>query len=136
MTAHHHFVRAALRIACVTAGAAVLLVAPAAADTLDGKRFEGVFLAKGKTRGDADTLTFRSGRFHSSACDQYGYSDAPYTTTVEGNATRFDAETESPKYGKLRWTGYIRGDKLDATVMMIQDGKPPQENWVAAGLKK
>ncbi len=109
---------------------------PAFAEGLDGKVFEGVFLAKGKTRGDADTLTFKNGRFHSSACDQYGYSDASYTTASEGNATRFEAETESAKYGKLRWSGFIRGEKLDATVMMIQDGKSPIENWVAAGLKK
>jgi hypothetical protein len=109
---------------------------PAFAETLDGKIFEGVFLAKGKTRGDADTLTFKNGRFHSSACDQYGYADAPYKSASEGNSVRFEAETESAKYGKLRWSGFIRGEKLDATVMMIQEGKSPIENWVAAGLKK
>lgn len=109
---------------------------PVFAESLDGKVFEGVFLAKGKTRGDADTLTFKNGRFHSSACDQYGYSDAVYKSAADGNAIRFEAETESPRYGKLRWSGFIRGEKLDATVMMIQEGKPPIENWVAAGLKK
>lgn len=109
---------------------------PVCAQGLDGKVFEGVFLAKGKTRGDADTLTFKNGRFHSSACDKYGYSDASYSSVADGNATRFEAETESPKYGKLRWSGFIRGEKLDATVMMIQEGKSPIENWVAAGLKK
>ncbi len=115
---------------------AMLAIAPAHADSLDGKRFEGVFLAKGKTRGDADTLTFKGGRFRSSACDTYGYSDAPYKTSADGNAIRFEAETESAKYGKLRWTGFVRGDKLDATAVMVQDGKAPVENWVAASLKK
>ena len=123
--------------ALVLAGAASIgALCPAFAEELDGKRFEGVFLAKGKTRGDADTISFRNGRFHSSACDTYGYSDAPYRTVSEGSAIRFEAETMSAKHGKLRWTGYVRGDKLDATALMVKDGKAPVENWVAAGLKK
>lgn len=104
--------------------------------TLDGKRFDGVFLERGKTSGDADTLTFRDGRFRSSACDKYGYSDALYKTTTQGDATMFEAETESPRYGKLMWKGIVRGDKLDATVMAIRNGKAPVENWVVAAEKK
>jgi hypothetical protein len=126
------FTRAAV-LACSTL---MIAASPALAQTLDGRSFDGVFLAKGKTKGDADTLTFKNGRFHSSACDQYGYSDASYKATPEGDAIRFEAETVSAKYGKLRWAGFVRGDKLDATVMMIQEGKAPVENWVVAGLKK
>lgn len=44
----------------------------AAAGLLDGRSFEGVFIPRGKTQGDADTLQFRNGRFHSLACDQHG----------------------------------------------------------------
>lgn len=61
----------------------MLTAAPAlASGTLDGKRFDGVFMERGKTSGDADTLTFRDGRFRSSACDKYGYSDAAYKTST------------------------------------------------------
>lgn len=111
---------------------------PAAAQSpLDGKAYEGVFLQRGKTRGDADTVSFRNGRFHSSACDQYGYGDAPYrVVSTDGGVIRFEATTESPKYGKLEWSGAVRGDKLDATAMMLQPGKTPVENWVVAGLEK
>lgn len=123
------------RLALISAiGLAAL--SPAHAGELDGKSFEGVFLAKGKTSGDADRISFANGRFRSSACDKYGYSDAVYKTVAEGGAIRFEAETESAKYGKLRWTGWVRGDKLDATAMMIRDGKAPVENWVAASLKR
>ena len=125
-----------IRTLLLAGTAAALAMGSALAGELDGKRFEGVFLAKGKTRGDADTLSFVNGRFHSSACDSYGFSDAPYKATSEGNAIRFEVETESAKHGKLRWTGYVRGDKLDATALMVKDGKAPVENWVAAGLKK
>lgn len=116
---------------------ALLVTTPAfASGALDGKRFDGVFLERGKTSGDADTLTFRDGRFRSSACDKYGYSDAAYKTSTVGDATVFEAETESARYGKLVWKGTVRGDKLDATVMAIRSGKAPVENWVVAAEKK
>ena len=116
--------------------AAVVPASLAQAQSLDGRTFDGVFLERGKTSGDADTLTFKDGRFRSSACDQYGYSDAAYKTRAEGDGVRFVAETQSPKYGKLVWNGVVRGGKLDATVMMLQPGKSAVENWVVAGEKK
>lgn len=120
-------------------GAAVTVYAsPAAAQgaSLDGRRFDGVFIERGKTSGDADTLTFQGGRFRSSACDRYGYSDATYQASAAGDAIAFEAETTSAKYGKLRWKGVVRGDKLDATATSLREGKPPVENWVVAGAAK
>jgi hypothetical protein len=114
---------------------AALVPALAMAESLDGRSFQGVFLERGKTSGDADTLVFKDGRFRSSACDQYGYGDAPYRTTAAGDSVRFEAETASPKYGKLFWSGSVRGGKLDATVMMERKGKAMLENWVVAGEK-
>ena len=126
-----------------TAAAAVVLatasVFPAFAQTgaLDGRRFEGVFIQKGKTSGDADTLVFKDGRFRSLACDRYGYSDAPYRTASAGEMTRFEAETQSARYGKLRWSGLVREGKLDATAIMVRgDGQGDVENWVVAGEKR
>ena len=128
--------RLASILGLVAISAAVVPSAPAQANGLDGRSFHGVFLERGKTSGDADTLTFKDGRFRSSACDRYGYSDAVYKTSKEGDALRFEAETESKKYGKLVWNGVVRGGKLDATVMMMQPGKSAIENWVVAGEKK
>jgi hypothetical protein len=124
--------QAAAAVAFATAA-----VFPALADTraLDGRSFEGVFIQRGKTSGDADTLIFKDGRFRSSACDRYGYSDAPYKTAAAGDMTRFEAETNSAKYGKLRWSGVVTGGKLDATAVMVREGKSDIENWVVAGEK-
>jgi len=108
---------------------------PASRGTLDGRRFDGIVLECGKTSGDADTLTFKDGRFRSSACDQYGYGDGPYTATSSGETVAFEAETESPKYGKLLWKGVVRGPRLDGTMTMIRDGRPAGEKWVLAGEK-
>jgi hypothetical protein len=118
-------------------GICALGIVPAAvgAQSLDGRSFQGVFLERGKTSGDADTLIFKDGRFRSTACDRYGYSDAPYKTVATSDGTRFEAETQSPKYGKLVWNGVVRGGKLDATVMMERSGKSPLENWVVAAEK-
>ena len=118
--------------AAVALAAAAAFPAFAESTALDGRRFEGVFIQRGKTSGDADTLVFKDGRFRSSACDRYGYSDAVYKTTSSGDSTRFEAETESAKYGKLRWSGVVRGGKLDATATMVRAGKSDIENWVVA----
>ena len=122
-------------LALALGAAAIAQPAPAVAQgaNLDGRRFDGVFIERGKTSGDADTLTFQGGRFRSSACDRYGYSDAAYQASAAGDAIAFEAETNSPKYGKLRWRGVVRGDKLDATATMLREGKPPVEHWVVAG---
>jgi len=105
------------------------------AGALDGKRFDGVFIERGKTSGDADTIVFKDGRMRSAACDRYGYADAPYKATAGGDGIAFEAETESPKYGRLVWRGVVRGGKLDATATMLRQGKPPVENWVVGASK-
>jgi hypothetical protein len=119
---------APFRIVAAAAG-----VARAAA--LDGRTFEGVVLESGKTSGDADTLIFAGGRFRSTACDRYEYGDGPYTVSTSGDAIAFEAETVSPKYGKLLWKGVVRGRKLDGTLTMVRDGKAAGEKWVVAGEK-
>ena len=100
---------------------------------LDGRRFDGVVLERGKTSGDADTLIFERGRFRSTACDRYEYGDGSYTASVSGGTVSFTAETVSPKYGKLLWKGVVNGERLDGALTMVRDGKPAGEKWVVAG---
>ena len=100
---------------------------------LDGRKFKGIVLECGKTSGDAESITFRNGRFHSSACDAYAYGDGAYTAAASGDAVTFSAETESPKHGRLRWHGVGRGKRLDGTLTMMADGKVVGEKWVVAG---
>lgn len=100
---------------------------------LDGRRFEGIVLERGKTSGDADTLIFEAGRFRSTACDRYGYGDGPYIAIDQGGEIAFHAETESEKYGRLLWYGTVRGPRLDASLAMMRDGTVAGEKWVLAG---
>ena len=102
--------------------------------TLDGRRFDGVVLERGKTSGDADTLIFEGGRFRSTACDRYGYGDGAYRAMPGAGGVEFEAETESAQYGKLRWAGRVCGEKLDGTLTMVRrDGQTAGEKWVVAG---
>jgi len=102
---------------------------------LDGRNFDGIVLKCGETSGDADTLSFKDGRFRSSACDPYGYGDGAYTATRSGEAVLFEAETASPQYGKLLWKGVVHGPRLDGTMTMVRDGQATGEKWVLAGEK-
>ena len=124
---------ASLRIALA---ALALVPALGLAAGLDGRRFEGVFLQRGETSDDADTLIFREGRVGSIASDRYGYSETPYKASAAGDVVHIQAETESPSYGNLLSTGVVRGGKLDASAMSVRRGEPPVENWVVAGEKK
>ncbi len=101
--------------------------------TLDGRSFHGIVLEAGKTEGDADTLLFADGRFRSTACDRYGYGDGAYTARRDGDRIHFDAETESPSSGRLRWHGTVDGRRLDGTLTRLRDDVPAGEKWVLAG---
>ena len=100
---------------------------------LDGRRFDGIVLECGKTAGDADTISFEGGRFRSSACDRYGYGDGAYTARESAGGIVFESETESPKYGQLRWRGAVHGARMDATLTMVRDGVACGEKWILAG---
>jgi hypothetical protein len=108
-------------------------VARGQAAVLDGRTFEGVVIERGKTSGDADTIIFKDGRFRSTACDQYGYGDGAYTVSVSGETVAFQAQTESPQYGKLLWKGVVTGSKLDGTMTMVREGKEAGEKCLLAG---
>ena len=108
----------------------------ASASPLDGKRFVGELGEKGKTKGDKDTFTFKDGRFRSTACDRYGFGDAPYAVKEEGGKMVVTAETTSKKEGTMTWTLNVDGDTLSGVSMWKKGDKAPREYWVKASLKK
>jgi len=101
-------------------------------NSLDGRHFDGVVLEPGKVAGDAEHISFGKGLFHSSACDAYGYVAGPYSASDDGDGVRFEADTESPQYGKLHWIGRITAGKLDGTLTMRREGTE-MHKWVVAG---
>ncbi len=109
---------------------------------LDGKTFVVETGEKGKSGRDKDTLTFKDGNFRSAGCDQYGFGDGVYTSTVNGDSIRFEAVTTSPTKGKMTWKGTVKGDKIDVGYVWIDAShwyKPnpkPVEKWAKGELKK
>jgi hypothetical protein len=114
----------------------ISLLATAQEGALDGKTFAGVMGEAGKDKGDGDELIFKDGKFSSEACEKYGFGDAPYTATVSGDTTTFEADTVSAKEGKMKWTGTLTGDELTGTTVWTKEGQAPVEYWFKTELKK
>lgn len=97
---------------------------------LDGKSFAVDSGEKGKPAGkDKETLTFKDGTLHSSACDPYGFGDGAYRASSSGAATTFDADTSSAKEGKIHWHGTVRGDAVEGSFVWTKIGQAPIEYW-------
>ena len=100
------------------------------AGALDRKVFSGEVGGKGNAHGDKDEFQFHEGKFHSTACDPYGFGEGAYTTVVEGAAVTFEAETTSPTDGRMVWKGAVRGDTIEGTTTWYKKaGKTPDEMW-------
>jgi hypothetical protein len=113
----------------------ISMLAAAQEGALDGKTFSGEMGETGK-KGDKEELVFKDGKFTSVACEQYGFGDAPYTTTVKGDTTTFEADTVSAKEGKMHWTGTMKGSELTGTVVWTKEGQAPVEYWYKTALEK
>ena len=109
---------------------------------LDGKTFAVETGEKGKSGGDKDTLTFKDGNFRSAGCDQYGFGDGAYTSSVRGDSIQFEAVTTSTTKGKMTWKGTVTGDKIEVAYVWVDAShwyKPnpkPLEKWAKGELKK
>jgi hypothetical protein len=109
---------------------------------LDGKTFVVETGEKGKSGVDKDTLTFKDGNFRSAGCDQYGFGDGAYTSSVKGDSIQFEAVTTSPTKGKMTWKGTVTGDKIEVAYVWVDAShwyKPnpkPLEKWAKGELKK
>jgi hypothetical protein len=109
---------------------------------LDGKTFAVETGEKGKSGGDKDTLTFKDGNFRSAGCDQYGFGDGAYTSSVQGDSIQFEAVTTSTTKGVMTWKGTVTGDKIEVAYVWVDAShwyKPnpkPLEKWAKGELKK
>ena len=117
-------------------------LAHAQAGLLDGKAFAVSEGDAGKPKERENVLSFGDGRFHSQACDEWGYDKGVVKAERDGEAIRFETETRSEKYGTRQvWKGTIRGDTIEGTRLMY--GKPwflnrnptPREGWFKGTLK-
>ena len=115
---------------------------PPARDPWTGRPSWSKPARRGRAGGGKDTLTFKDGNFHSTGCDQYGFGDGAYTSTVNGDSIQFEAVTTSPTKGKMTWKGTVKGDKIEVGYVWVDAShwyKPnpkPLEKWAKGELKK
>jgi len=112
--------------------AAMLFSASAFAKGLDGKIFAIETGEKGKTETEKEDVDFTKGKFHSKACDQYGFDSGVYK--VAGD--KFEADTASAKEGKIHWSGTVSGDHIEGTYVWSKTGQKPIEYWFKGTAKK
>jgi hypothetical protein len=89
---------------------------PAAAGggVLDGKMAAGELGKSGEKKGDKDQLTFKEGKFVSSACVAYGFHETAYTATEKDGVFTFASTPTNAKGETMSWTGTIKQGVVDA----------------------
>ena len=110
----------------------------AIAGVLDGKIFTGQEgLMREKSSG-VDEVAFKDGKFISNGCLEWGFPGGEYTTIADGENVHFVADTYSDKYGRIIWTGTVKGNHLDATFIWFDKekySKPEQIKWFSGDVK-
>ena len=91
--------------------------AGAGAGVLDGKVASGELGKSGETKGDKDQLTFKGGKFVSSACVPYGFHETAYTAAEKDGVVTFTSTATNAKGETMSWTGTIKDGVLEATAV-------------------
>jgi len=99
---------------------------------LDGKTYVGDLGLMGAAPSMRETITFKDGYFHSSACDQYHFKDGAYLAVESAGATNFMVITHNREHSTIVWKGTVKGDTLEGTMTLYEKDKPPLERWVRA----
>jgi len=92
-----------------------------APNMLEGKTFQGEIKNAGHEKPDPDTFIFKDGNFRSTACDQYGYTSAPFHAMESPGKTGFTATTKNTHGATISWDGWMKGDELGGTAVMTDD---------------
>ena len=117
-----------------------LIAIPVYSGMLDGKTFSGKNGHLCKDGSGSDEIKFENGKFVSVTCStKYGFSDAEYTTKVDGDKVFFTADIYSDKYGRMTYSGYVKGDDISANYFWYDKGKfekPEQVKWFKGSAKE
>ena len=89
---------------------------------LDGKVFVGQYRENHKKAVKEDKLSFRNGEFYSVGYGQRGFEKGVYVAIVEEDKIYLDAETVSPKRGKIEWRGIVHGDSIEVKYRWSKKG--------------
>lgn len=108
---------------------------------LDGKTFTGFNGEKGQPLDpdEAEEIVFANGRFISTTCNKYNFSDVAYSASEAGDSIHFQAVTLSPTHGKITWQGVVRGEQANVTFVWTKERwywNTHREYWFKGSLKQ
>ena len=108
---------------------------------LDGKTFTGFNGEKGQELdpNEEEEIVFDNGRFVSTTCNKYNFSDVAYFAEKAGDGIHFEAVTLSPTHGKIEWQGVVQGNQADVTFVWTKERwywNTHREYWFKGFLKK
>ena len=108
---------------------------------LDGKTFTGFNGEKDQDLdpNEAEEIVFNNGRFISTTCNKYNFSDVAYSASDVGDSIHFQAITLSPTHGKIEWQGIVRGDQAEVTFVWTKERwywNTHREYWFKGSLKQ
>jgi hypothetical protein len=117
------------------------LLAGETSGLLDGRSFVGKTGEVGKESAEDEEIVFRDGKLHSVGCEPWNFNDGEYKAmrSGEGDKIHFEAETESPKHGKIVWKGTVEGDSIDVNYTWSKKGwlgTKTKDKWFKGTLKK
>jgi len=119
-----------------------ILFSPAAVagqeNLLDGKIFVGQSEEKHRRGVSEDELRFKNGEFHSIGYGQKGFSEGIYTARAEADKIYFEAETVSPKKGRIKWRGIVHKDSIEVNYRWSKKGwlSDTKRDYVFKGILK
>ena len=108
---------------------------------LDGKTFTGFNGEKGQPLdpNEAEEIVFDNGRFISTTCNRYNFSDVVYSASQDGDSIHFQAVTLSPTHGKIAWQGTVHGDQAEVTFVWTKERwywNTHREYWFKGSLQQ
>lgn len=92
--------------------------------TLDGKSFQlSCWDVNQPDKKDPDLLVFKGGMMDSEACHQYGFTAAPYTSTVQNGILKFSGTISSNTEGTIVVEGIVRKENIEGTMLWSKSGQ-------------
>lgn len=91
--------------------------AAAGAGALDGKTFAAELVKSGEKSGDKDQLSFKGGKFLSSACVPYGFHETAYAAAEKDGVVTFTSTPTNADGETMSWTGTIKQGVVEGTAV-------------------
>lgn len=99
------------------------------AGPLDGREFAIEIGERDRPATQRETVEFAGGRFHSRACDEYGFGTGEYTSRAVDGGIEFHAVCTSATSGRNEWHGTVRADSIQGGFTWTPLSGAPVEHW-------